>query len=84
MMIEKAAIDRFEGGFAVLLVGEANRLVNVPRKRLPKGVKEGTWLKVEFEGEELRSAETDTEETENAKKRIAEKLERLRRGDYLK
>lgn len=84
MMIEKAVIDRFEDGFAVLLVGETNRLVNVPRKRLPKGVKEGTWLKVELEGDLLASAEIDAEETENAKKRIAEKLERLRRGDHLK
>ena len=74
MMIEKAVIDRFEDGFAVLLVGESNRLVSVPRKQLPKEVKEGTWLKVEFEGEELRSAEIDAEETETARKRIAEKL----------
>ncbi len=84
MMIEKAVIDRFENGFAVLLVGETNRRVNVPRKRLPKGVKEGIWLKVEFEGEEMLSAEIDAEETELAKKRIAEKLERLRRGDHLR
>jgi hypothetical protein len=39
---------------------------------------------VEFEKEELSSVEIDAEETENAKKRIAEKLERLRRGDQLK
>ena len=84
MMIEKAVIDRFENGLAVLLVGETNRLVNVARKQLPKHVKEGTWLKVEFEGEELRSAEIDAEETENAKKRIAEKLEMLRQGDHFK
>jgi len=83
MMIEKAVIDRFEDGYAVLLVGENNRRVNVPRKRMPKGVKEGTWLKVEFEGEELQRVEIDAEETENAKKRIAEKLERLRHGDHL-
>jgi len=79
-MIEKAVIDRFEGDYAVLLVVKTNRLANVARKGLPKGVKEGTWLKVEFEGEELRSVEIDAEETENAKRRIAEKLERLRRG----
>lgn len=83
-MIEKGVIDRFEDGFAVFLIGENNRRVNVLRKQLPKGVKEGTWLKVEFEGEELQNAEIDVEETANARKRIAEKLERLRRGDHLK
>ena len=84
MMLEKAVIDRFENGYAVLLVGEANRRVNVPRKRLPKGVKEGIWLKMKIDREEMQSAEIDAEETENAKKRVAEKLAHLRRGDYLK
>jgi hypothetical protein len=46
-------------------------------------MKEGAWLKVEFEGEERRSVEIDAEETENAKNRIADKLERLRCGGHL-
>jgi hypothetical protein len=58
-------------------------LYSVLEARRPKQVRD-IWLKVEFEGEELRSTEIDAEETEKTKKRIAEKLERLRRGDHLK
>ncbi len=84
-MMEKAVVDRFEGSIAVLLIGEdGSRRLNVPRKQLPKGTREGTWLKVELEDDTLRSAEIDREETERAKQRIAEKLERLRRGDHRK
>ncbi len=83
--MQKAVIDRFEEGFAVLLIGEdGSQRLNVSRKQLPKGVREGTWLRVELEGEELRSAEIDHEETERAKQRIMEKLERLRRGEHRK
>ena len=82
-MIEKAVIDRFEEDIAVLLVGEKERQVVVPRKSLPRGVKEGHWLKINIEEESLVSAAIDEEETARTKQRIAEKLERLRRGDHL-
>lgn len=81
-MKEKASLDRFEGEYAVILVGETNRVVNVLRSQLPKGVKEGIWLVVEFVGEKLTNAEIDPEETERARKRIMDKLERLRRGEH--
>jgi hypothetical protein len=77
-MVEKAVIDRFEGKMAVLLVGE--KPVNVLRSELPKEVKEGDWLEVEFEVGRLVSARMDPEEKERMRKRIEEKLERLRRG----
>jgi hypothetical protein len=83
-MIEKAVIDRFEGDVAVLLVGDKERQVVVPRKSLPAGVKEGHWLKVELDGDNLVSAVIDAEETAKMKQRIAGKLEQLRRGDHLK
>ncbi len=82
-MIEKAVIDRFEEDQAVLLVGEQERKLNVPRKSLPKRSKEGHWLKVNLDGERLISAVIDEEETARARQRIAEKLERLRRGEHL-
>ena len=78
-MIKKAAIDRFEGKQAVLLVGE--KPLNVLRSALPDGVKEGDWLEVEFDGERMVSAKVDAGETERMKARIAEKLLRLRRGE---
>jgi hypothetical protein len=66
----------------VLLVGDGSRRLNVSRQSLPKGIKEGTWLRVELDGDKLHSAEIDAEETERAKQRIAEKLNRLRRGEH--
>ena len=75
-LFKKAVIDRFEGNLAVLLVEEKPR--NVLRTLLPKGVKEGDWLEVEFEGERLVSAKVDAEEKERMKQRIEDKLARLR------
>lgn len=77
-MIQKAAIDRFEGKYAVLLVDEKPR--NILRNLLPPGVKEGDWLEVIFEGDRLVSAKIDPEEKARMKKRIDEKLARLRAG----
>ena len=63
---------------AVLLVGEneVEKIVSVDK--LPPGAGEGTWLRVEFEGDELVAAEVDTEETARVKARITAKMERLR------
>ena len=77
-MIKKAAIDRFEGIQAVLLVDE--KPVVVLREALPKGVKQGDWLDVEFDGARLVSARLDADETARMKARISEKLARLRGG----
>lgn len=82
-MIEKAVIDRFEDGQAVLLVGEQEKQFIVLRTSLPKGAKEGHWLKAELDGERLVSVAIDQEETARARQRILEKLERLRRGEHL-
>ena len=80
----KVVVDRFEGEFAVLVVGEDEQRLNVPRKLLPEQSKEGSWLQVEIQNGEVVSAVMDEEETANAQQRIAEKLARLRRGDHLK
>jgi hypothetical protein len=80
----KAVIDRFEGDLAVLIVGEDQERVNVARDLLPKKCKEGSWLQVEIQDGEVRNAVLDEEEMDKAKKRIAEKLERLRRGEHRK
>jgi hypothetical protein len=80
---EMAVIDRFEGDIAVLLVGSAQRMVDVPRERLPPGAEAGQWLQVQLEGEVVMQAVPDREATEEARQRIQEKLGRLRRGDHL-
>ncbi len=81
--MEQAVIDRIENGIAVVLIGEAERQVNVPRKQLPKGAREGHWLKVEMAGDQIIRIELDPEATAAARKRIEEKLDRLRRGEHL-
>lgn len=45
----KAVIDRFEEDFAVVLLGDEEIRVDIPRKYLPKGSREGSWLTVGFE-----------------------------------
>jgi len=80
----KAVIDRFEGKYAVLILGEGKRQLSVLRDALPRQAGEGSWLRVEIENESLISAVLDEAETDSAKQRIAEKLARLRRGDHLK
>lgn len=81
-MMEKAVIDRFEENQAVLLVGDDQRHVVVSRECLPEGAREGQWLALEIDGARLVSAVIDEEETRRAKQRIAEKLERLRKGKH--
>jgi hypothetical protein len=78
----KAVIDRFEGDFAILIVGDEDQHLNVPRKLLPKKSKEGSWLQLDIVGGQPRNITLDEQETEKARQRIVEKLARLRRGDY--
>jgi hypothetical protein len=46
--------------------------------KLPSGVGEGTWLRVEFREGESVTAEIDAEETARVKARITDKVNRLR------
>lgn len=48
-MAMKAVVDRFEGDLAVLLVGEDETELVVPRSELPAGAAEGTWLRLGLE-----------------------------------
>ena len=82
--MESAVIDRFENGWAVLLVGEDERKLEVERTQLPSEAKEGDWLQVEIEGERLVNVTVDPEATAQARQRIMSKLELLRRGDHRK
>jgi len=67
----KAVIDRFEGEYAVLLVGDQGTHMDVPRELLPGEASEGDWLKINFE--------LDREETNRKKKRIEGKLDKLKK-----
>jgi hypothetical protein len=52
-----AVIDRIAEGKAVLLFGREESPVYVPVDVLPEGVKEGTWLDVDFRINEKLTAE---------------------------
>ncbi len=45
----KAVIDRFEGDYAIVLVGDVEIKLDIPRELLPKSAKEGSWLNVSFQ-----------------------------------
>lgn len=71
-------IDRFEGASAVLLVGEEQDRLVVNKNILPIGAKEGDWLQVDVKDDRIFSATADPEGTADAKKRIQDKLAKLR------
>lgn len=66
----KAVIDRFEGDYAVVLFGNEETKVDIPKKLLPEGAKEGSWLKVSFE--------LDLEGSEKQKEKIQSLLDKLK------
>lgn len=79
-MSEKAVIDRFEEDLAVLLVGEDQEQYFVALDELPEGARPGHWLQVEVHPDDLVVLGIDFEETERVRRRIEQKLRRLRRG----
>lgn len=78
-----AVIDRFEGSFAVLLVGATQQPLDMPRQQLPPDAQPGDWLQISIEDGAVVAATLDPETTTAARQRIQAKLERLRRGDHL-
>jgi hypothetical protein len=75
----KAIIDRIvDGKHVVLLVGENEEEKVIPCSLLPQGAIEGSWLNVQFEGDQLVLISLDYDETEGRKKRIQDKMNFLR------
>jgi hypothetical protein len=70
-MVITATIDRFEEDIAVLLVGEEENVVNVPRSSLPPEAKQGDVLRLE--------ATIDHDEAERRRESVREKTEHLKR-----
>jgi len=68
-MIVKAVIDRFEGDYVIILLGEEEQAINFPLKFLPCAVKEGDCLKIKIE--------MDQEETMARSKRIKALMQEL-------
>ena len=77
--MEKAVVDRIvDGRTAVILVGEDVRQHYYPADELPEGAREGTWLRVLIESGRIVAMEVDQEETDTARRRIQEKMAKLR------
>ena len=71
----KVTIDRFEDGYAVLLVrGEESVQIDFPEQLLPEGCKEGDILDVRIS--------KDEESTEATRKRVSDLIEKLKKKKY--
>ncbi len=66
----RAVIDRFEGDYAVVLVGDEESKIDINREHLPDGAKEGSWLKVSFE--------LDLEGEQKQREKISRLLDKLK------
>ncbi len=66
----KSIIDRFEGDYAILLVGEDEIQVDFPKELLPPGSKEGSWLNIDME--------LDPEGEQGQREKIKGMLDRLK------
>ncbi|QGG46331.1 DUF3006 domain-containing protein [Heliorestis convoluta] len=66
----KATIDRFEGYYAVLLVGEEEGIVDWPKNMLPSEAKEGEIITI--------SMSIDKNETQRRRKRVEGLLDKLK------
>lgn len=73
-------VDRFEGKAAVM-VGDDGRSFDVLRKRLPRGCREGTVLRVEGEPPDWARAIIDEAERARRLERARDTLRRLGRTD---
>jgi hypothetical protein len=68
----KVTIDRFEDGYAVLLVrGEEDVHIDFPERLLPEGCREGDILEI--------GISRDTESTEATRKRVSDLIEKLKK-----
>jgi hypothetical protein len=65
----KAVVDRIEGDFAILLLGDEEYKVNMPLKYLPERVSESDILHINFR--------IDHEATEKQKKKVIDLLNKL-------
>ena len=76
---QQAVLDRIEEDLhAVLLVGpQADERV-VPAALLPADTKPGSWLRIATDEAGQMMITLDAEETERVRKRIQDKLQRLR------
>ena len=66
----KAVLDRFENDLAIILIGDEEQQIIVQKDMLPEGIKEGSWLKVNFE--------IDPESEDDQRTKIQNLLDKLK------
>jgi hypothetical protein len=76
------AIDRLEGKF-VIVVGDDGKSLDVERSKLPKGVKEGTVLRVRIgsTGPDWSSAVVDQAEERRRREETKQLLDEMKKSD---
>ena len=80
----RASLDRFEeNGYAVVYTDDGKKL-DIKRELIPENVKEGTRLKIHVQGSKFSKVVTDDNDTQELKRKIKEKLERLKHNQHLK
>ncbi len=67
----KGSIDRFEGNYAVLIIGEEGDRLDIQRSFLPEEAKEGDFIKIRIE--------ISPDKTREAKEKSADLIEKLKR-----
>lgn len=78
----KASLDRFEGDYAVVY-SDDGRKFDIARKLLPKRTRPGARLKLILENnDEVISVSIDNKGQKELKKKIREKLEKIKRGEH--
>ena len=83
---ERWVIDSIEDGVAALET-EAGEIVHLPKRRLPRGAREGQVLRVTLRAGEadpaagVRGMRIDREATEAAQREVRDLADRLREGD---
>lgn len=71
----KVTIDRFEDGYAVLLVqGKEEVHIDFPAELLPEGCREGDILDIDIS--------RDEESTEDARREVSDLIEKLKKKKY--
>lgn len=77
-MTEQAVLDRIVEKQAVLLVGDNELEKIVPASSLPPGCKPGSWLRLDSDHNGNLRIQIDIEATQQAARRIADKVNRLK------
>ena len=78
--LKKAVVDRIvDGKTAVILSEEDGMEFYYQADKLPEGVWEGDWVKIQIDDDVVVSVEIDKDETEQRKNRIRNKMDLLRK-----